>query len=169
MKVANVIEGGIAGASTLAMLEKALQGIDSKTPGLKLLNKPGIIKRLRKESKKKGSKKIFVKVAKELLTAGGYYGIVRWGKKNALLRGALLGLATGLGVVFAESNKDKKNSKDLKDNGYDPDYGSLGQKNRLLLWISDNKEEILTVALYTAGGVLAGAALKKMNKKSKKR
>jgi hypothetical protein len=170
MDTAKIIEGGIAGATTLTLLEKALQDVDTKTPRLKLLNKPGIIKRLRKQSKKKGSKKIFVQVAKELLTAGTYYGIVRLGsKKNALLRGALLGAATGLGVVIAENKKDKKSNKThikkVDHTGTEPS----SETDKFKFWIKNNRDEILTVALYAAGGILAGATIKKLNKKTKKK
>jgi hypothetical protein len=166
MKYANAIEGGIAGVTTLTLLEKALQNIDTKKPKMKLIGKPGIIKHLKKKSKKNRNNELFIDLAKELLAAGAYYGFIKLGKKgNALLRGGLLGAATGAGVALLENKKQKKagGNRDKVDNN-----NRFEDQNELLKFWQENKEKILTVGLYTAGGVLAGAAIKKLKKKKKK-
>ena len=43
MKLANAIEGGITGATTLGLIQEALHKIDPKASRAKLLNSPGII------------------------------------------------------------------------------------------------------------------------------
>lgn len=147
MKLANAIEGGITGATTLGLLQEALHKIDPKAPRAKLLNSPGIIKRIRKQSKKKGgvSNKLYINLASELLSNAAYFGLTALGKKkNAILRGGVLGAAAGLGSAFLNSDKTEDKQKSIKD-------------------------KLLTVTLYTAGGMLAGAAIKKINKKTKKR
>ena len=146
MKLANAIEGGITGATTLSLLQEALHKIDTKAPRAKLLNSPGIIKRLKKQSKKGMlSNKLYINLASELLSNAAYFGLTALGKKkNAVLRGGLLGAAAGLGSAFLnDADKD------------DPAADTL-------------KSKILTLTLYTAGGMLAGAAIKKISKKRKK-
>lgn len=147
MKLANAIEGGITGATTLGLLQEALHKIDPKAPRAKLLNSPGIIKRIRKQSKKKGgvSNKLYINLAGELLSNAAYFGLSALGKKkNAVLRGGILGAAAGLASAFLNDTKDEPDQNDLRN-------------------------KILTITLYTAGGMLAGAAIKKMNKKKKKK
>ncbi|TDH21668.1 hypothetical protein EXU57_19400 [Segetibacter sp. 3557_3] len=164
MNLANALQGGIAGATTLGLLEKALQNIDGKKPKMKLLNKPGIIKKLRKSSKKKGSHKMLIEVSKELLSAATYYGFIKLGKKkNALLTGALLGAATGAGVAFLESKS--KRHKDDYSGGLN---NELDGKPSSDFW-NANRDAILTIGLYTAGGLLAGVAMKKVQKRIKKK
>lgn len=168
MKYANAIEGGIAGVTTLTLLEKALQNIDTRKPKMKLLGKPGIIKRLKKKSKKNGGNELYIELAKELLAAGAYYGLIKLGKKkNALLRGGLLGAATGAGVALLDDKKHKKGDRrrDKAAHNTQP----FEDNNELLTFWKENREKILTVGLYTAGGVLAGAAIKKLRKNKKKK
>lgn len=167
MKLADAIEGGIAGASTLTLLEKALQNMDTKPPKMKFLNKPGIIKRLKKKSKKKGKEQLFIEVAKELLAAGANSGVFNLSKKKyALLRGALLGAATGLGVVLLDK-KDKNSNGYHKRSG--TDNGHTESQNELTNFWMENQNKILTVGLYTLGGVVAAATIKKTAKKKKKK
>jgi len=147
MKLANAIEGGITGATTLTLLQQALHKMDPKAPRAKLITSPEIIKRIKKQSKKKGrlSTKLYINLAGDLLSNAAYFGLTALGKKkNAVLRGGVLGAAAGLGSAFLnESESD------------DPGVNNLRKK-------------IFTIALYTAGGMLAGAAIKKLNKRKKK-
>jgi hypothetical protein len=152
MKLANAIEGGLTGATTLTLLQEALHKLDSGAPR-PLLHRSGILKELRKSGtgKKKKDSKLYIRLAGELLSNAAYFGLTGLGKKkNAVLRGGLLGAAAGLGSVFLTDNHE--------DDGPDlPD-----QKESM-------KKKLLTVSLYTAGGLLAGLAVKKLNKKGKKR
>src|SRR4028118_1630668 len=118
MKLANAIEGGITGATTLTLLQEALHKIDPKAPRAKLLNSPGIIKRLKKQSKKKGgiSNKLYINLAGELLSNAAYFGLSALGKKkNAVLRGGILGLAAGLGSAFLNENHSDDEANNIKN------------------------------------------------------
>lgn len=151
MKIAHAIEGGLAGATTLGLLEKALHNNKTKAPNLKMLTNPGIIKKLKRKGKKKGGTKMYIELAKEVLAAGAYYGVARLGdKKSVVLRGALLGVITGLCMAFINEHQSNKTNDTQTDE-------------------AKFKEQLLTVALYTAGGLIAGAAIKKFKKGRKKK
>lgn len=146
MKLANVIEGGLSGVTTLSLLQEALQKVDGNA------SKPsGMIKQFKKLGTKKGNNsKAFIKLAGELLSNSAYYGLSGLGKKkNAVIRGGLLGAAAGLGYVL------------LKD--YDHSDTVIAEDKTIML-----KKKILTVTLYTAGGILAGFAIKNRKDKTKK-
>jgi hypothetical protein len=102
------------------------------------------------------------------LTAGAYYGLIRFGKKeNVLVRGALLGAVTGFGVAFLNAKDNKKVDRTPNDESPD-NFNNLDKNNDLWNFWIENREKILTVALFTGGGVVAGSAVKKLNKKRKK-
>lgn len=146
----NALEGGLAGATTLTLLHEAIDKIDPKAPKTRLLHNSRLLKKIKKQSNKKGRIpiKFYIRLATELLASAGYFGLSGLGKKkNAVLRGGLLGAAAGLGVAFL-------NSQDEEDKN---------QENR-----NATRDKILTIALYTAGGLIAGAAIKRFNKKKKK-
>lgn len=156
MKLANVIEGGVAGATTLTLLQEALHSIDTKSPR-PFFHKSGVMKKLKKSSgKPQQQSKLFITLAGELLANAAYFGLGGLGKKkNAVLTGGLLGTAAGLGVAFlagAETNHTTENAN-----------GRLPEPD------ADLKKKLLTVALFTAGGVVAGIAMKRLNKKSLKK
>lgn len=154
MKLANAIEGGLTGATTLTLLQEALHKIDTKSPR-PFLNKSGIIKELKKAGNKGNKNKLYVKMAGELLTSAAYFGLAGFGKKeNVILRGGLLGAAAGLGSAFLQDNEEKVEQIDeaMVDNK---------------LQHNSTKSKILTVTLYTVGGLLAGAAIKRFNEGSK--
>ena len=143
MNIATAIEGGITGASTLTLLQEAISKIDPKSPPAGLLRKPGILKKIKKQTDKgKTPTKLYIQLGGELLSGAASYGLSAIGKKkNAVLRGALLGLGAGLATVWLSSSTDE----DSDDN-----------------W----RERVLTIALYTSAGLVAGYAVKKWGKKS---
>jgi hypothetical protein len=148
MTIINALEGGLAGATTLSLLHKAIDKIDSKAQ-TRLLHKSDLLKKIKRQSNKKGSipVKLYIRLASELLASAGYFGLSALGKKkNAVLRGALLGAAAGFGVAFLNNQDNTQN-----------------QENR-----NKTRDQILTIALYTAGGLVAGAAIKRLNKRKKK-
>lgn len=154
MKLSRAIEGGLAGASTLSLLQEALHKIDHKAPR-PLFHQSGIIKKIKKKSGKDRGK-LYIKLAGELVSNAAYFGLTSLGKKkNAVLRGGLLGAAAGLGSAFLRADKDKE---------FDGIADNSEVKRR-----KEAQRKILTVALYTAGGLLAGAAIKKAAKKKKKK
>jgi hypothetical protein len=146
MNLSNAIEGGIAGASTLTLIREALSSIDRDQSKPRLLHKPGIIKKIKKESKRKNGNpaKLYITLAGELLSSAAYFGLTGLGKKrNAVLRGGLLGAAAGIAAAYLqqpETTEEEQNS-------------DIGLKRKLA-----------TVSLYTAGGLLAGVAVKHLNK-----
>jgi hypothetical protein len=157
MKLTNAIEGGLAGATTLTLLQEALHRIDHRSPR-PLLHKSGIIKKLRKGSKGHDSK-LYIRLAGELLGNAALFGLTGLGKKkNAILRGGLLGATAGLGSAFLADEREKE--KEILQ----PDGTTTIRKN-------GTKDKIITVTLYTLGGILAGAAVQKINggRKGKKK
>jgi hypothetical protein len=160
MKLASVIEGGITGATTLSLIQEALHKIDSESPR-PLLHKSGVIKKIKKSSGKKGSAKLYVTLAGELLAAASYFGLTGLGKKkNAVLRGGILGATAGLASAFLNNEKEENGQMHGLHNGTLP---SENDEN------DETKKMLLNVLLYTAGGMLAGAAVKKVNKRTLKK
>ena len=159
MNLAHALEGGITGATTLSLIQEALHKIDTKAPR-PLLHKSGVIKKLKKHSGKKGgdATKLYIKLAGELLAAASYFGLTGLGKKkNAVLRGGLLGATAGLASAFL-FEEDKA--------------AAQGQGNHMDKLSNDDEElkrKILTVVMYTAGGLLAGAAIRNVDKKRLKK
>lgn len=103
------------------------------------------------------------------MAAGAYYGLIRFGKKeNVLLRGGLLGALTGLGVAFLDSNDDKTTNRTIEDRMPENHNNSV-PKSEFEKFLIENRDKILTVALFMGGGVLAGSAVKKLGKKKKKK
>jgi hypothetical protein len=154
MKLTNVIEGGLTGISTLALLQEALHKIDSRSPRPLSANTRMIRKLQKANGHPKKGNKYYIRLAQELLTNAAYFGLAGLGKKkNAVLRGGLLGTAAGLGSALMQN----------QDDGADTDItNGISKRERL-------KKNILTVSLYTAGGLLAGTIVKKLNKKKKKK
>lgn len=157
MKLASAVEGGLTGATTLTLLQEALHKIDGKAPR-PLLHKSGLMKQLRKNGTKPGdNNKLYIKLAGELLSNAAYFGLSSIGKKkNAVLRGGLLGAAAGLGSAFFTEDKEQDTTDDATA------VDSNTSRNSI-------KKKVLTVTLYTAGGLLAGFAIKKINQKSGKK
>jgi hypothetical protein len=171
MKFANAIEGGITGATTLTLLQEVLHKIDPKAPRAALLHKSGVIKKWQKSSKngEKKDPKLYIELASELMANAAFFGLAGLGKKkNAVLRGGLLGAAAGLGAAFLKNDEEELRANGIKAvDGHAPG-------NAMAVTEDSTKKKILTVGLYTAGGLLAGVAMKKIrdlkksNKKSKK-
>lgn len=146
MNLTRAIEGGLAGASTLTLLQQALQRINPDVPQLSLMGKPGIIRKIRKYTRKgKSTKKLYIQLASEILSATAYFGITALGKKkNAPLRGALLGLGAGLAATLLEKEGSEDEQKDI------------GQ-------------QLLTIASYSGAGALAGLTVRKRGKNTSKK
>jgi hypothetical protein len=155
MRFASALEGGLTGATTLTLLQEALHKLDSHAPR-PLLHKSGIIKEIKKNASKQGGNNtgLYIKLAGELLSSVAYFGLAGFGKnKNALLRGGLLGAAAGLGSAFLQ------NDKEATAVGVDgAEYTT-----------ESTKKKVLTVTMYTVGGLLAGAAIQKLNEKPNKK
>lgn len=164
MKLVNAIEGGLTGAGTLSLLQEALHKVDHSSPR-PLLQQAGLLKKLKKNSGKGGMKstKLYIRLASELVSNAALFGLSGLGKKrNAVLRGTLLGAAAGLGSAFLGEDKKEKNRE-----------GDFTSTEQGIIEAqpanAEIKKKIMTVALYTAGGLMAGLAVKKIRgKKTKK-
>ncbi|OLY93972.1 hypothetical protein SAMN05444008_12536 [Cnuella takakiae] len=158
MKIADVLESGITGVTTLSLIQEALGKMNGDEPHT-MLHKSDTIKQLQKGKKSgKKSKELYVNLAGELLGHAGLFGLSGLGKKkNAILRGGLLGAAAGLAIAFLDNDNDtSKQAIHADGRMYDAEAEAMRQK-------------IVTVTLYTLGGVLAGAAIKAMNNKKIKK
>jgi hypothetical protein len=161
MKLASAIEGGLAGATTLSLLGETLRNIDGKPHGINS-------KRIKRRFKKAGSKKKpikateqYIRLAGDLLGAASLLGFTSLGKKkNAVLRGALLGAAAGMGAVWL-NDKTHDDHRD-KVNGHEGFHATMEAKDTTL-------QKAMEVGLFTLGGMLAGKMLQGSGKKKKKR
>lgn len=154
MKIADVIEGGLAGVTTLSLIQEALGKLDHQAPKT-MLHQSDALKKLQK-GKNKGhkSKELYVNLAGELMGHAALFGLSGLGKKkNAVLRGGLLGAAAGLAVAFLDEDKEPARQAAHAD-------GRMVAAEEEAI-----RQKIITVVLYTLGGVLAGVAVKAMRGK----
>ena len=162
-KLASALEGGLAGASTLALLTNTLRKTDNGGASTNLFDGRSLRKRFKKAGSKKPLKATgqYVQLAGEILSNSALLGISGLQKKkNAMLRGALLGTVAGLGAVLLNDHDKKDKERD----------GLVEARTPTEEWIS----KALEVSLYTIGGLIAAKVIetsqvkKKMKKKNKK-
>jgi hypothetical protein len=164
MKLASAIEGGLAGATTISLISEALRKIDGKAPGANGVKSKRLKKRLKRAGSKKNPLKAteqYIHLAGDLLAAASVLGFTSLGKKkNAVLRGALLGAAAGLGAVLLNDyNHDPHNGK---LNGHEGFPTSMIPKDPL-------SRKAMEVGLFTIGGMIAGKIFQSTGKKKKKK
>jgi hypothetical protein len=160
-KLASALEGGLAGASTIALLTETLKKINGNSPHNYLPDGKSLKKRFRKAKSKKPMKatKQFIRLAGDLLGSTAFLGLSSVGKKkNAMLRGGLLGTAAGLGSVLLNGH-DKHNGKASGHEGYP---STMLQRDRVV-------SKVLEVSLYTIGGLIAGKVIQGVGEKNKKK
>ncbi|HEU4901685.1 MAG TPA: hypothetical protein VFT06_02810 [Flavisolibacter sp.] len=165
MKLASALEGGLAGATTISLLGETLRRIDGSNHQFNVFNAKSLKKRFKKaNTKKKGSAtKQFIQLAGDVLGSAALFGLTKPGKKkNAVLRGALLGAAAGLGVEFLHG-RDKKKAIE-KD-----DLNILGEEQIPAQERHELLKKVMRVGLYTAGGLIAGKVFQLTGKKKKKK
>jgi hypothetical protein len=161
MKLTKAIEGGLAGVTTISLIGETLRKLDHNRPHGSFLNSRNLQRRFKKASSKKPGKatKQLILLAGELLGSSAFLGMVSLGKKkHAVLRGALLGTAAGLGSVLL--NKRKLEKGEL--NGHEGHPSVMGVKDPLL-------SKAIEVALFAAGGAVAGKLILGAGKKKKKK
>lgn len=159
MKLSSAIKGGLAGASTISLLGETLQKMNGHSSQPNGIKGKSLRKRFKKVKSRKSGKatKQFIGLAGDLLGNASFLGLDKLTKKkNAVLGGALLGAAAGLGAVWL-NDRDEEHS-DGKD-GYP--FTKM-PKDPVL-------EKVLQVALFTVGGMLAGKLVKETSKKKKKK
>jgi hypothetical protein len=163
MKLASAIEGGLAGVSTISLLGETLRKIDGRPPGANGIKGKKLKKRFKKANSKKPKKATeqYIRLAGDLLGAASVFGISSLGKrKNAVLRGALLGAAAGLGAVLLDDHKNDRDSE--KINGHEGYPSTMLARDTTL-------QKALEVGLFTIGGMIAGKILKGSGKKKKRK
>ncbi len=161
MKLGSAIEGGLAGVTTLSLLGETLRKIDGKPNGISS-------KRVKKRLKKAGSKKKpmkaaqqYIQLAGDVLGAASLLGFSSFGKKkNAVLRGAMLGAAAGLGAVLLNDRQHDDHTDRL--NGHEGFQSTMTATDTTL-------QKAMEVALFTLGGMLAGKMIKGAGKKKRKK
>lgn len=137
--------GGLAGAAALTVLHETVKRFDSKAPRMDLLGMMALSKLLRNLGKTPPSReKLFVyTLAGDLVSNAIYYSLAGVGaKKNALTKGAALGLAAGLGALLLPK----------------PLHLNEAYSNRT------TETKILTVAYYVIGSLVAAAIIKRLRK-----
>lgn len=155
-KFANALEGGIAGATTLSLLTNTLRKIDGNNGHTNLFDGQNLQKRFKKAGSKKPLKatRQYIGLAGDLLSSTAFLGITSLRKKkNALLRGAVLGTAAGLGAVLLRDNKKRKHATRGVDES---------SQNQLV-------SQVLEVSLYTIGGAIAAKVIQRGGKKKRKK
>ena len=119
------------------------------------------MKTFKKAKSKKASKatRLWIKLAGELLGSTAFLSLSSLGKKkNAALRGALLGTVAGLGAVMLQ-DEDRQKEKSSRHEGYPavklPEDPVLAKA--------------VQVALYALAGLIAGKMMQSTGKKKKKK
>lgn len=160
MKLSSAIKSGLAGAATISVLGETLQKMNGNASHPNVINGKNLKKRFKKaKSKKRGrATKEFIGLAGDLLSNASLLGLNKLTKKkNAVLRGALLGAAAGLGAVWLNGRDDEDT------NGKEEGHSFIKIAKDPVL------EKALEVALFTVGGMVAGKLVQGNGKKRKKK
>lgn len=148
MKTSTAFAGGLAGACALTVVHELVRKADSQAPRPDKLGMQVIAKTLRKANKPVPSNTQLRNwaLAGDIVFNGLYYSLAGAGKpKNVFLRGAILGVAAGLGALFLPKYMNLDNSYTDRT----------------------TKTKALSVGLYLLGGLAAAAVIKVMNNKRK--
>ena len=136
MKLFSAIAGGLAGATVLTLLHETLRRVDRNAPRMDRLGMEAIDKSLTAINAEVPKKDDLFKItmAGDIISNSIYYSLAGiGGKDQAVVRGALLGLAAGLGAVYLP-----------KPLGLNENASSRTAETKLL-----------TIALYLTGGLVA--------------
>jgi len=147
MRLSSAIGGGIAGAVVVTLLHETVRRLYTEAPRMDLLGMEAMAKTLDSSDIAVPDKKALfnITMAADLVSNSLYYSIAGIGKeKQAVVRGTLLGVAAGLGAVYLPKPLGLNEA---------PATRTLQTK-------------IMTAALYTIGGGIAGAAVRLIENKS---
>lgn len=161
-KLANALEGGLAGVTTISLLTDTLRRINGNSSNFHVFEGKRLKKRFKKVKSKKPLKatKQFIELAGDLLGSTAFLGLSSLGKKkNAMLRGGLLGTAAGLGSVLLNGHDHEEKRK---YNGHEGFHPTVRQQDQLV-------SKILEVSLYAIGGLIAGKVIEGNGKKKKRK
>lgn len=138
--------GGLAGAAALTILHETIKKQDSKAPRMDLLGMMALSKIIRSVGKNPPpEKKLYIyTMTGDLLSNALYYSLAGMGKQKSLLeKGAALGIAAGLGALFLPK----------------PLHLNEEYSNRT------TRTQVMTVAYYLIGSLVAAALMKQLRKK----
>lgn len=144
MSVMKAIAAGVAGAVTMTALHQGLRGVTRDAPRLDILGMRSLAKSARAFGGEPPRELYNVTLASDVASNGLYFGLAGlFGADDALTAGALLGLAAGAGALLL------------------PGPLGLGEAptNRT------PATQALTVGLYGAGGLVAGAVYRMLENK----
>lgn len=150
MKLISSIAGGLAGACALTLFHQILKNVSPEAPRMDLMGKQAVRKGLDKVSAPLPDDKSLMQIALvgDIISNTIYYSLGVAGKKKYIMpKGALAGIAAGMGAVFLP-----------KSLGLDPAYSSRTLTTKAL-----------TTGLYLLGGLVASTVAKKLEGKSKKK
>lgn len=148
MKSITALAGGLAGASIVTLIHESVRQFVPQAPRMDLMGEQAISKMMRSAGSTPPSEnKLYtLSLTGDVLSNALYYSLAGIGnKKGIILKGALLGLAAGIGAVVLP-----------KPLGLNEAYSSRTLETK-----------IMTVALYFIGGIASAAAMKLMDKKEK--
>ena len=145
MKVKGTI-GGLAGACALTLLNEGAKKLDKDAPKMDLLGMNAVARLMKGNSlATQAADTLFpIALAGDLVSNSLYYSMAEGGdKKNTMIRGALLGIAAGLGAVLLP----ERLGLDERPTG------------------RTTKTKLLTISWYLIGGLVAAAAMNAMEKR----
>lgn len=140
MKLLLSLAGGLAGAGVLTVLHEVLRRKDTEAPRMDLLGMNALSKLIRKSGGEPPEKDTLFNITMAGDVAGNalYYSMAGAGDENKVWQRSLfLGLAAGAGAVLLPK--------------------PLGLNEQASNRTTETK--ILTIALYTAGGLVTAAAI----------
>jgi hypothetical protein len=137
MKLLQALASGLAGACALTLLHESVRRVSPDAPRMDVLGMRAIAKSLRKADQQPptGDRLFYASIAGDLVSNTLYYSFTGTGS-GVWGRGAMLGLVAGIGAVAL------------------PGPLGLGEapSNRT------TRTQVMTVALYLAGGLAAAGA-----------
>ena len=149
MKLLASLVGGLAGAVTVTLLHEIIRKINPSAPRMDLVGKV-VTEKLMQKAGKPGStsNKIYAtSLAGSLMANTLYYSLAGLGQKNLLSMGSMLGLTAGAGALTLPAK--------LGLNGIHSSNTS--------------KRKWMTLALYMAGGLVAAAVTRSIEKRKNKK
>lgn len=146
MKLTSALAGGISGAVALTVVHETVRRINPKAPRMDLLGMEAIAKSLKNfKADVPDQNKLFnITMAGDLLSNSLYYSLAGWGsERQVMVRGALLGLAAGIGAIYLPK----------------PLGLNEAPATRTL------QTTLMTVGLYLTGGLIGAATAKLLETK----
>lgn len=147
MKTIFALFAGLAGATALTVTHQLLKEITHNAPQMDLMGEEAIVKSARKAKLSVPDNLYATTMAADIAVNTLYYAVAGIGKaKSPIIRGSFLGLIAGIGAVYLPSPLGLTNAF----------------SNRTL------PTKMMTVGIYTLGGIVTGAILSFLGKKYSK-